>query len=259
MERGRFARSIRDRDWPGVIIEIAIVVVGVYLGLQASNWNQDRLDRARGREHLRRMAGDLQVESVLLQKTIQFDKVVGEYGAGAIGYAETGALYRDSPWQTLLAYYQASQIWPYRQPSTTFQEIQSSGEFELIANARLRANIARHYGDSAVSQTSEVIGVVPEYRARVRGLTPWALQQYIWSHCYRGNDADLGQVLVDCPSPISDREATAILEQFRQDAELTSDLRFWMVSLGTSQVLLGLVRNEAAQLSRDVDAELASR
>ena len=252
------AHQFKQRDWAGVVFEIAVVVVGVYLGLQASNWNQDRLDHARGREYLQRMAGDLQVETRLLSQTLAFQNQVGDYGKGAIGYAESGKLYRDSPWQTVLAYYQASQIWGYRQPSTTFQEIQSSGELSLIENPSLRARIAAHYGENAGSRAMEVIGVVPKYRERVRGLTLWAIQQYIWTHCYRSG-TNLGQLLVDCPSPISDAEASALLEQLRGDSELTSELRFWLASVGVNKLVLATIQDEAKGLEGNVNAELARR
>ena len=32
-------------------MDLAIVVVGVFLGTQANNWNQDRIDRSEAREY----------------------------------------------------------------------------------------------------------------------------------------------------------------------------------------------------------------
>ena len=40
--RGLLAR-LRGRSWSSVAIELAIVVLGVFIGIQVSNWNQDRL------------------------------------------------------------------------------------------------------------------------------------------------------------------------------------------------------------------------
>ena len=42
----KLAESIRSQDWFVVIIEILIVVVGIFLGLQVDDWNQQRKDRA---------------------------------------------------------------------------------------------------------------------------------------------------------------------------------------------------------------------
>ena len=248
---GRF----RDRDWIGVVVEIAIVVVGVFLGLQASNWNQDRQESARGRDYLSRIQGDLQSEISLLRQTREFIHAVGDYGAGAIDYAENGTLYKDSAWETLLAYYQASQIWPFRQPSTTFQEIRSGGDLQLIRNPVIRARISAHYGDDAGSRALEVVGVVPKYREHVRGMISWPIQRYIWSRCYRSTK-DVPQQLVDCPSPISDAEALAVITQLRKDASLTADLRFWLATVTTSHFILADIQSDAEQTTRDLQAEL---
>jgi len=43
----RLAQSIRRQDWFTVALEVVIVVLGVFIGIQVSNWNQDRLDDQR--------------------------------------------------------------------------------------------------------------------------------------------------------------------------------------------------------------------
>ena len=55
-----------------------------------------------------------------------------------MAYAEDGVLNQGSGWKTLLAYYQASQVWPYRKPDVTFQEIRSTGSLLLIRDTALR-------------------------------------------------------------------------------------------------------------------------
>jgi hypothetical protein len=251
-------RRFREHDWLGACVEVAIVVVGVFLGLQASNWNQERLDDARGREYLRRLHGDLVAESAMLAKTLDFERKVAAYGEGAMAYAEGGTLVQDSAWKSLLAYYQASQVWPFRQPNTTFQEIRAGGDLQLIRDATLRGRIASHYDESSASHVLEVLGVVPKYREHVRGLTPWSIQRYIWEHCYESG-SDLGQRLVDCPTPIAESEAAALIAQFRQDATLTQELRFWLATVGTIQIILKGIDSDGSDLSRAVEAELGRR
>jgi hypothetical protein len=41
----KIASAIRDQNWFTVILEILIVVIGIFLGLQVTEWNQDRIDR----------------------------------------------------------------------------------------------------------------------------------------------------------------------------------------------------------------------
>lgn len=42
----RLASAFRKQDWATVSVEIAIVMIGIFLGLQVSGWNQSRIDRA---------------------------------------------------------------------------------------------------------------------------------------------------------------------------------------------------------------------
>lgn len=55
----RLSNSLRNQDWATVLIEIVIVVVGVFLGIQASNWNEAREKRASEHEYLERLHNDI--------------------------------------------------------------------------------------------------------------------------------------------------------------------------------------------------------
>ena len=56
----RLAAAFRRQDWPTVGLEIMIVVLGVFLGLQVNNWNVNRSDRAAEIEHLAALEQDIQ-------------------------------------------------------------------------------------------------------------------------------------------------------------------------------------------------------
>jgi len=40
----RIAEHLKQQHWTGVFIELAIVVLGVFLGMQVSNWNAERAE-----------------------------------------------------------------------------------------------------------------------------------------------------------------------------------------------------------------------
>ncbi len=40
----RFAGNFRQQDWTAVVVELVVVVLGVFIGLQASNWNAEQAD-----------------------------------------------------------------------------------------------------------------------------------------------------------------------------------------------------------------------
>ena len=91
---------------------------------------------------------------------------------------------------------------------------------------------------------------------QIRGLTPWHVQQYIWSKCFRqsngGNAAN--QELIDCPSPISEDEAAAILDTYRHSDTLLQNLRSWMSTLSVSTMVLAATRHDTTSLAAAVQA-----
>lgn len=55
----RMALAFRRHDWFTAGIELLIVVLGVFIGLQVNNWNESRSDRARENVHLANLAEDV--------------------------------------------------------------------------------------------------------------------------------------------------------------------------------------------------------
>jgi len=47
----RFRDHVAEHNWFAVAVDFLIVVAGVFVGIQASNWNQERVNRARGRAY----------------------------------------------------------------------------------------------------------------------------------------------------------------------------------------------------------------
>ncbi len=59
----RVIKHFREQEWTAIFLDFLIVVVGVFVGLQVSNWNEARFERAQERDYLIRLHGDF-VESI---------------------------------------------------------------------------------------------------------------------------------------------------------------------------------------------------
>ena len=60
----RLAKHLRTQDWVAAAIELAIVVLGIFLGFQVTEWNKQRQDRAREITYLLIVASDLRDDVV---------------------------------------------------------------------------------------------------------------------------------------------------------------------------------------------------
>lgn len=249
--RRLFAR-LREHDWTAALIELAIVVLGILIALQVSNWNQERVDRARADRYYARLHADLAVDLATVAETIRFWAEVTKFGTQAIAWSEHGTLVQGSNWKTLLAYFQASQIHPFELADTTFVEMRSSGDLALIADEDLRKRLADYYRLTGSGMRSDILRHNPAYRTQIRGLTPWAIQQYIWTHCFRqGSGAQ--QFLVDCRAPISEAESAGILDAYRRDPALLQNLRAWMSLVQVSSIIVSSIAPETRALAVAVD------
>ena len=64
----RIAHELRQQHWTAVLIELLIVILGVVLGFQVTEWAGDRADRAAERRHLEEIAEDMRADVVALDE-----------------------------------------------------------------------------------------------------------------------------------------------------------------------------------------------
>ena len=43
---GRFIKHTRDQNWYAMILDIIVVIVGIFLGMQVTEWNEDQQNNA---------------------------------------------------------------------------------------------------------------------------------------------------------------------------------------------------------------------
>lgn len=55
----RVIEHVREQSWTAIAIDFVIVVIGVFVGIQVANWNEERVERQLVRGHLTEIAEDL--------------------------------------------------------------------------------------------------------------------------------------------------------------------------------------------------------
>jgi hypothetical protein len=66
----RITAAIRSQNWTNVIAEFLVVVLGIFVALQADNWNEARLDRKHERESLERLLREAENAVALIDRQI---------------------------------------------------------------------------------------------------------------------------------------------------------------------------------------------
>ena len=225
----RVIAHFRKQEWTAIAIDFVIVVVGVFVGIQVSNWNEARVDALRADDYLSRLHDDLLTDVGELEARSIYWRDVAAYGEAAVAYAEQGVLVSGSKWKTVLAFYQASQLWRFAVTDVTFLELTGAGEVGLIRDERLRAALAKYYNDVDVRRRVGVYQFVPPYRDSVRGATPLATARYILDEC--SSQGALDQSFIACDAPIDEEAAGAILAGYLARPGMIDELRYWVTSL----------------------------
>lgn len=246
----RIYAKLRAQDWAAIAIELAIVIVGVFIGVEAANWNDEREDRARAASYLGRIHDDLETDVSEYRDREKLWAEVRAYGGVGLEFAETGSTVGRTQWQVLLAFFQASQVGEFRPASATYDELRSAGELGLIRDLTLRNDLAFYYTNADNKALSER----PAYREHVRGVIPLEIQDYIWAKCFR-SDVQFRQTLVDCPSPVGEAEAAAVNRRIADNAKLLEELRYWMSLQRVATIVVTSQRKVAEQLLARIDAK----
>lgn len=118
MAAGDFAMILRNitehlrrQDWVAVAIEFVIVVLGVFVATQVSNWNEEREARARAEVYGARLSDDLRYEAWQTEFLITYYGEVLINAERAVGALTDGPRLSDE--QLLVSTYRASQYLYY--------------------------------------------------------------------------------------------------------------------------------------------------
>lgn len=250
----RITQHVREQNWFAVGLDFLIVVFGVFVGLQVQQWNEGRNDDTRAKAYLMRAQNDINADILAFQTRADLWKQVSDYGISGLDYVNSGQVGNSTYWQILLAFFQASQTAEFTTTRTTYDELTSSGDQNLIKNLRVRDSFARYYLEAGVDNLTER----PKYRENVRGIIPIAVQSYIWENCYKTNETT-GQELLDCSASITPQRAEEIVNMIAGNAELMAELRYWVSSMTVATLIAHNRVKQANELLELIETELGTK
>ena len=174
----RLADAVRRQDWFTVLVEIAIVVLGVVIGFQVTAWGQARADARLGRAYTERLLADLRVERLTRRGDIDY---YGEVEASA-QRADSLLSARSTELGSLLVNaYRATEFVYSPRKRDTWDEIVASGHIGLLPN-ELASGVEYLFAQNLSDQVVLALRVSP-YRRRVRSVLPHTVQTAIRKRC----------------------------------------------------------------------------
>lgn len=141
----RLAEAIRNQSWLTVAIEVLVVVVGIFIGLQVDGWNETRKDRTIERRYLERLSEELVQDIDEMQYGLELAKSRRVMGELLLNSLEDSSAARANPTKFITAIEQAGYTFLPAINDSTFEEIKFAGHLGLIQNESLRRSIAAYY------------------------------------------------------------------------------------------------------------------
>lgn len=245
----RIRQHVVTHDWFAVAIDVAIVIVGVFLAMQANNWNEVRLDRERTQSYHARLIEDLRATEQGARASAAYYGDVRSHALAALSALDRPPRSLGAPF--LVDAYQATQIFPRFAQRATYDEILASGNADLIGSAALRERLTNFYWRLEGLMT--LVNVTPPYRERLRSVMPYSAQASIRASCDEiltdnGKGLVTARLPKNCAVVMDPRLVADAVAQIHSTPGLKNDLTRAVIDLDQKLLQFGKLQDNALQL-----------
>lgn len=256
----RLATSIREQDWLSVIIEMFIVVLGVFLGLQVNNWNEARISRVDAAHSRHQLISDLRADLDAFAVRQQwydevFEAALSVDNALRSKRPETV----DEMWRFVRDAYAASGEWVFAPSAQVYKDLQNAGDLSLIASGSIQRRLRDYYEDSA-HEVEVSLTFRSAYAATARQLIEGQVSLAI-SDCLSGSTlepsrpgASPGSFFGGCSQPDNVELLRTSAERLYQSDVLRSQLNLRLINVASVRSLLDYLDRQARSLVSELEA-----
>lgn len=249
----RLGHALRRQDWATVFVELVIVILGVWIGLQANNWNAENARRATASAARESLVANLQRDIREFEARERYYNSLYAHADVVLGVMNDPArLDEIGAWRFVESSYRLGQIWPFAQSRQVYRELEGKGDLDLIGGPDIRIAVAEYY-DSWGAEFGITVNVQDPFRIRVRQLMPVALQNHLAMACRPGQGLDgsrveganVGDPIPRCPAPKMPALIDATAREFAGNRELLELARGAAAQTRTTLGVLSDIRGDA--------------
>jgi hypothetical protein len=228
----RLTENLRAQNWTAITIEFLIVVIGVFVGTQVSNWNQERLERLATNKMLDQLRPEIQNQFNYFDSARTYYRTTKPYAEQALaGWARDPKI-NDN--RFVIAAYQASQIYGLGINAQNWALTFGGNQMRDIDDQRLRRDLA-----VVLTADYEPVGfnaMATPYRQHVRQTIPNAIQDQIRSRCNDRNIPREGAQFIvvlppTCPLKLAPAAAAQAAAALRAHPELVNELNWHLAAV----------------------------
>lgn len=250
----RMTHHMKAQNWPAITVEFFLVVLGVFLGIMAANWNEERLEKRETQQLLEQVDDQLTDFLGFLDSMNAYYATAGAYGDRAIAGWEGDSAVSDE--EFVIAAYQASQIVGVGNNANVFGAIFGAENLRDIDDPEIRENLA-----TIMTYDYELVdlrAVATRYREEVRKTIPHRVQVAIRARC-GDQPIDNGLALpTRCDLQLLPADAARIAADLRARPELLGELHWHRAAvanqIANGATLAGFVRSLTVRIGVPSDS-----
>ncbi len=234
-------------------MELLIVIAGVFLGLQANNWNVARTERAEARQYRSQIVSSLRAnEADMLARAAYY----GQVRAHALAALDVLESSRPTPGEKFLVdAYLATNTNRRPLERSAYDEMISSGVGRDEIGLQTRSEMAAD--DAQIPQFNENVLSITDYKDTLRRAMPYSVQRRIAERCIDvvrtlPTGVQIVSMAADCHVQLEPRVAAAAVARVMRTRDLDLDLTRQLADLDQKLLLF----NRYARLARELRARL---
>ena len=253
----RIREHATSHNWFAVSVDLLIVVLGVFLGMQVNNWNEARIAHDRGRIYRDRIVADLRFNQLDMGTRTAYYTQVRRFGEEALAVLE-GSSSGVSGEQFLVDAYQATQISPRPFNRNTYNELLAVGGLDTIGSISVREKVANYYLNAETSD--QTFKNVTPYREIVRRDMPYFVQQRIRANCAESRVQDAQGAVINvipahCSLGLTPQETARAVAQLRAIPGLNLDLTRHLGDVDQKLTLFAANTERARTLMHEIETD----
>lgn len=249
----RLTENLRTQNWTAITIEFLIVVMGVFIGTQVANWNQQRLAKIETERMLEQLVPELQSQLEFFDAARTYYVTTRRYADQAFAGWKGNSDLSDE--QFVIAAYQASQVTGIGTNAENLALTFGGEQLRNISDPKTRRNLEL----MLTSDYSPIAfgAMATAYREQVRRVIPIHVQDAIRRECGdRIVKGKFGFVVIvlptTCPLKIEAAEATRIANSLRARPDLIDELTWHLAATAVFLINADILELPIRELHRDL-------
>jgi len=219
----RVIAHFRKQEWTAIAIDFVIVVMGVFIGTNVTNWNEARKSTERAAAYSERLLGDLRAEYEYALALRQYD--VDVLSAGEAAYDGLAGRRDLDDRAILIGAFRATQFNWYERRRAAFDELMATSSLDLITDPKLR-EVAIVIYNTPLFAAMQSAGQNDTYRDLMSETLEPSVRQALRDNCgdrlYGAKNGAVGLLEIGyaCDLPLSDAEVKAAVDALRANEPL---------------------------------------